>query len=122
MLLLFLLHALSALIDWLIFKGEQMCNCLEQIRILRKFLEIYYRRHLSASVNHLTLLIETLYCVCIKFITLFNYMCCASCDSASVIWNIGECGTKNYFTDQRTANTRHCLRDSFAVLKILRCS
>ena len=30
---------------------------------------------------------------------------CSSCESASLIRNIGEFGAKNYFTDHRTANT-----------------
>ena len=53
-----------------------------------------------------------------------NCLCCSSscaCDSASsaiLIWNIGEFGAKNYFTDHQTANTIHTFRDSFPVLKI----
>ena len=64
------------------------------------------------------------YCVCVKRITLCNCLCSfsssfsSSRDSVSVIRNIGEFGAKNYFTDQRTANTIHGFKDSVPVLKI----
>ena len=41
-----------------------------------------------------------------KRITLCNCLCSSSsCFSASLIWNIGGLGAKNYFTDHWTANT-----------------
>ena len=46
---------------------------------------------------------------------------CSSCFSASVIKNIGEFVEKNYFTDNQTANTIHCFRDSVPVLKTYNC-
>ena len=47
-----------------------------------------------------------IYCVCVKRKILCNYLCSSSChDSASLIRNIGEFGTKNYFADYWTANT-----------------
>ena len=45
------------------------------------------------------------FCVCVKRKTLCNCLCSSSCDSASLIQNIGEFGAKKYFTDHRTANT-----------------
>ena len=56
-----------------------------------------------------------------KHITLCNCLCFSSpfsCDFASVVRNIEKFGAKNYFTDQRTANTIHGFRDSVPVLKI----
>ena len=44
-------------------------------------------------------------CVCVKRITLCNCLCSSSCFSAGLIWNIGEFGAKNYFTDYWTGNT-----------------
>ena len=45
-------------------------------------------------------------CLCVKRKTLCNCLCSSSsCDSASLIQNIGEFGAKNYFTDHQTANT-----------------
>ena len=65
------------------------------------------------------------YCVCVKRKTLCNYLCSSfyssSCDSASLIRNIGKFGAKNYFTDHRTANTIHGFRDSVPVLKMQGC-
>ena len=52
------------------------------------------------------------YCVCLKRITLCSYLCFSSspfsCFSASLIWNIGEFGATNYFTDHWTNNTIAC--------------
>ena len=56
------------------------------------------------------------YCVCVK-----RCSSPSSCDSASLIWNIGEFGAKNYFTDHRAANTLNGFRDSVPVLKIHGC-
>ena len=45
---------------------------------------------------------------CGSYLLLCNYLCSSSsssCDSTSVIRNIGEFGAKSYFTDHRTANT-----------------
>ena len=59
------------------------------------------------------------YCVRVKHIMLCNYLWSSSCCfPASVIWNIGEFGAKNYFTGHQTANTIHGFRDSILVLKI----
>ena len=59
------------------------------------------------------------YWVCVKRITLCNCLCSSSssCFSASLIWNTGEFGAKNYFTDHQTANTmvlkiHDCYKDS----------
>ena len=40
---------------------------------------------------------------------------------ASVIWNIGKFGAKNYFTAHRTGNTIYGFRDLVPVLKIRDC-
>ena len=54
--------------------------------------------------------------------TLCNCLCSSSsCDSASLVQNIGEFGAKSYFTDHRTANTINRFRYSFPVLKIHGC-
>ena len=53
-----------------------------------------------------------------KGIKLCNWLCSSSHFSASVIWNIGEFGAKNYYTDHWTANIIHGFRDSVPVLKI----
>ena len=48
-----------------------------------------------------------IFCVCMKRITLCNCLCSSSPSShfsASLIRNIGEFGTTNYFTDHLTAN------------------
>ena len=57
-------------------------------------------------------------CVCVKRKTLCNCLCSSSsCDSATLIRNIGVFGAKSYFTDHGTANTIHGFRGSFPVLK-----
>ena len=63
-------------------------------------------------------------CVCVKYITLCNYLCSSSpsspsSPSASVIRNIGKFWAKNYFTDHQTANTIYRFRDSFRSLKYM---
>ena len=70
---------------------------------------------------HLAHLMMT-FCVCVKRVTICNFLCpFSSCDSASVIQNIGGFGAKNYFTNHRTDNTIHGFRDSVPVLKIHSC-
>ena len=69
---------------------------------------------------------ETLaYCACVKRITLYNCLCSSSssssCFLASAIRNIGEFGTKSYFTDHQRANTIHGFTDSVPVYKIYNC-
>ena len=60
-------------------------------------------------------------CVCVKRITLCNCLCSSSSPSSSshfptsLIQNIEEFGAKNCFTDHRTANTVHGLRDSVPI-------
>ena len=65
------------------------------------------------------------FCVCVKRITLYNYLCSSSFlsshFSASVIRKIGGFGAKNFFTDDQTADIIHDFGDSVPVLKIHGC-
>ena len=84
------------------------------------------RKSLTAKLfAHLFILFSlmlTFFCVCVKCITLCNYLCSSSCYfSASLIRNIGEFGAKSYFTDHRRGNALHGFLDSFPVYKIYDC-
>ena len=53
----------------------------------------------------MNILWTTTFCICVKRVTLCNWLCSSSHGSASLIRYIGECGAKSYFTDHQTANT-----------------
>ena len=76
------------------------------------------------SITLKLIIISNACCVCVKRITLCNYLC-SSCspsssshDFRSVIRNIGKFGAKNYFKDHQKGNTNYHFRDSVHVLKI----
>ena len=53
--------------------------------------------------------------------TLCNCLCSSSCDSASLIRNIGNSWAENCFTDNWTADTIHGFSDSVPFIKIHDC-
>ena len=44
-------------------------------------------------------------CVSIKSITLCNCLSASCSSTMQLFWNIGKCGAKKYFTDNKTAKT-----------------
>ena len=62
--------------------------------------------------------VSRVYCVCVKRITLCNWLFFFLFFFVSFIQNMGKFGAKNYFADHRIANTILGFRDSFPVLKI----